>query len=108
MHYWARRKEALEESWKIKYDTLAPHIKSVLGPNKNLLLFQEMLEAVDCPDSSLVCHLMMGFPLVGSLPRSGTLQPHDYETCLESRDTLHGRAVQVEGIHDGVACMGKL
>ena len=58
----------------------------MLGPGKNLLLLQEMLEAIDWPDKQLFHNLCNGFPLVGNLPASGIHRIAD--TSLEPAETL--------------------
>ena len=72
---WTERKRVLDPIWEIQWRRLPPHIRTVLGPKKNLLLFAEMLAAAQCPDENLVACLKGGFPMSGYLPRSGTLRP---------------------------------
>ena len=67
--FWAARKLVLDQEWAVTFRTLPDHVQSVLGPKKNLLLLQEMLQASGSPDSSLIDCLMVGFPLVGCYPK---------------------------------------
>ena len=77
--FWLERKRVLDSEWAERFRTLPEHVQSVLGPKKNLLLLQEMLHACESPDVNLFHNLVQGFPLVGKLPRSGTLPPVEYE-----------------------------
>ena len=88
MIYWAERKEALTAPWAEKLRTLAPHVQAVLGPDQNLLLFEEMLHAAGSPDASLIQHLMEGFAMIGDLPRSNTLPQQAFVKPSESRSSL--------------------
>ena len=82
---WAARKEVLHARWVEKYEQLPLHVQSVLGKGKNLLLGGEMMTAAGSPDQTLVNHLANGFPLVGKLPRSGTLSAHPYTRWKKPR-----------------------
>ena len=85
------RKRVLDLEWTSVFPNLPEHVQSVLGPKKNLLLFREMLEASESPDITLYDNLASGFPLVGKLPRSGTLPRVEYEGMLPMEDFLEGR-----------------
>ena len=62
--------------------------KPVLGPEKNLLLFKEMLCASGSPDVHLPHHLAHGFPLLGTIPPSGTLPLKPAQAPALTRDEL--------------------
>ena len=85
---WAVRKEELRESWNQFFLTLPRHIRMVLGPEKNLFLFEEMLVAAGSPDVSLIRALIEGFRLTGLLDRSGTLKEVPYDTGMLTRGEL--------------------
>ena len=63
--HWRERKRVLDQAWPKMLATLPEHIRSVLGPKKNLLLFSEMAAAAGSPDRSLTTHLAYGFPMTG-------------------------------------------
>ena len=86
--FWIERKRVLDSEWINMFRTLPEHVRSVLGPKKNLLLFREMLVASGSPDESLFECLTTGFPLVGKLPRSGTLPSIQYEGTLLMDDFM--------------------
>ena len=51
--FWMERKCVLDSQWAERFRTLPEHVQSVLGPKKNLLLLQEMLDACESPDVCL-------------------------------------------------------
>ena len=69
-------------------NSLPSHVRQVLGPKKNLLLLREMLVAAGYADETLVADLAQGFPLIGKLPRSGTLPKVSYPLVEETRESL--------------------
>ena len=71
--FWRERKRVTDFEWQREFRTLPAHVQAVLGPDKNLLLLAEMLEASNSPDAQLVDSLRGGFKLVGEIPPSGTL-----------------------------------
>ena len=73
--FWRERKRVTDTEWQREFKALPAHVQAVLGPDKNLLLFSEMLEASGSPDTELVSSLAAGFKLVGEIPPSGTLPP---------------------------------
>ena len=71
--YWAERKRVTAPHWARAFAELPRHVRRALGPDKNLFLFQEMLEASGSPDLDLPRCLAQGFPLLGEYSQSGTL-----------------------------------
>jgi hypothetical protein len=86
--HWAERKDALHDRWRLELATLPRHVQSVLGPEKNLLLLEEMLTAAGSTDVNLVQCLRDGFPLIDKLPRSGTVPSVPYSDPPESLASL--------------------
>jgi len=86
--HWTERKRVLDPAWEVQYRCLPDHIRSVLGPKKNLLLLKELLVAAGSPDELLFDHLLSGFPLIGELYRSGTLPAVPYTGMEESSESL--------------------
>ena len=82
----------LDTIWACAREALPPHVRSVLGPKKNLLLLHELLDAARCPDKSLIDDVTLGFPYVGELPRSGSLPECTYEESAQTRETLRRQA----------------
>ena len=54
------------QAWHTMFAGLPAHVQQVLGPEKNLLLLAEMLQAAGSEDTELVSHLSHGFPLLGA------------------------------------------
>ena len=73
--FWKHRKLVTDPQWQTIFRSLPAHCQSVLGPEKNLLLLKEMLEAIAWPNNTLFRNLCNGFPLVGRLPASGIHAP---------------------------------
>ena len=90
--HWTERKRVTEPAWLRLRGSLHPHVQQVLGPDKNLLLFKEMLRACGSPDVQLPHHLAHGFPLLGKLPRSNTLPNKLPEATSLTRDELLAQA----------------
>jgi len=88
VRHWEERKRVLDPEWERLFWSLPEHLRSVLGPKKNLLLLAELLAAAHHPDSRLIEHLLQGFPLVGRFPRSGTLPPMPYTATTETAQSL--------------------
>ena len=86
---WFERKRVLDPAWRHVWGLLPSHVREVLGPKKNLLLLREMLVSASYADESVVDDLARGFPLIGELPRSGTLPKVSYPSVEE---TLSGVA----------------
>ena len=81
-----------EPAWLRLRGSLDPHVQRVLGPEKNLLLFKEMLCASGSPDVHLPHHLAHGFPLLGTIPPSGTLPLKPAQAPALTRDELIAEA----------------
>ena len=77
VEFWVSRSRVLRAAWAQEFRRLPPHVKSVLGPQRNLLLLGELLCAAGSPGSSLPADLALGFPPVGEVRRSGALPPPD-------------------------------
>ena len=73
--FWRHRQRVTAPAWLAQYAGLPAHVRSILGPEKNLVLLAEMLEAARSPDLELPADLADGFPLVGEIPRSGAMRP---------------------------------
>ena len=85
---WFERKRVLDPAWQHLWEQLPSHVRQVLGPKRNLLLLREMLVAAGYADETLVADLAQGFPLIGKLPRSGTLPEVSYPLVEETRESL--------------------
>ena len=85
---WFERKRVLDPAWQHLWEQLPSHVRQVLGPKRNLLLLREMLVAAGYADETLVADLAQGFPLIGRLPRSGTLPQVSYPLVEETRESL--------------------
>ena len=85
---WFERKRVLDPAWQDLWEQLPSHVREVLGPKRNLLLLREMLVAAGHADETLVADLAQGFPLIGKLPRSGTLPEVSYPLVEETRGSL--------------------
>ena len=94
-NHWQERKRVTEPVWQRLRGSLDPHVQRVLGPEKNLLLFTEMLRACGSPDVHLPHCLAHGFPLLGRLPATGTLPEKPTEESALSRQELLGEAAQI-------------
>jgi hypothetical protein len=78
----------LDPVWLALREPLPSHVQEVLGPKKNVLLLREILVSASYHDESLVDDLARGFPLIGKLPRSGTLPSVPYPPTPETRESL--------------------
>ncbi|CAJ1387287.1 unnamed protein product, partial [Effrenium voratum] len=67
---WTMRAAALKEEELVFKQGMQEHLR-VLMSKKRLLLFQEMLQAVQYPDSELVADIAAGFKLTGWQPQTG-------------------------------------
>ena len=67
---WTMRAAALKEEELVFKQGMQEHLR-VLMSKKRLLLFQEMLQAVQHPDSELVADIAAGFKLTGWQPQTG-------------------------------------
>jgi len=88
IRHWEERKQVLDPEWAHLYRSLPEHVRSVLGPKKNLLILAELLAAAHHPDDLLIENLLQGFHLVGQLPRSGTLPHIPYAATSETARSL--------------------
>ena len=59
---WSRRKTELDAAWAQQYARLPQHVRKVVGPGRNLLLLQEMLEESRTPDPSIPSDVAADFP----------------------------------------------
>ena len=78
---WERRKAELKSDWDRQRELLPQHIQTCLGEQKNLLLWEELIEWADIPDERLLEHLWEGFPILGELERSHTAEPDEDATA---------------------------
>ena len=67
---WTMRAAALKEEELVFKQGMQEHLR-VLMSKKRLLLFQEILQAVQYPDSELVADIAAGFKLTGWQPQTG-------------------------------------
>jgi len=75
LQYWQHRQRVTAPEWRDQYVRLPAHVRAILGPEKNLVLFAEMLKASGSPDAGLPAALAQGFPVVGLVPASGAMRP---------------------------------
>lgn len=66
---WTQRCRDLTADEQVLHQGLDPHLQHVLQ-GKRLLLFKEMLQELQYPDTELVDTICSGFPLTGWLPKS--------------------------------------
>ena len=71
---WTVRAEQLKER-ELDYKNGLPKHMQLLLKNKRLLLFKEMLDAVDFPDKQLVSDLSHGFGISGWQRKTGVFPP---------------------------------
>ena len=102
-NYWKERKRVTEPAWQRLRGALAPHVQRVLGPDKNLLLFTEMLRACESPDVQLPHCLAHGFPLLGNIPATGTLPEKVPEDALPRQELLDEAALINSRVLDRVS-----
>jgi hypothetical protein len=72
---WTARCKELETAERELHNGFAPHLKGVLV-GKRLLPFNEILTALQYPDTELVDTICTGFPLTGWMPKSHVFPPH--------------------------------
>ena len=87
---WAERCRELEEQEQDFHRSLEPHMREVLT-GKRLLLFKEMLLALDYPDKTLVDEISNGFQLSGWLPKSNIF-PTALKRPARSMDAVQSMA----------------
>ena len=87
---WTVRCEELEAQEQELHCSLEPHMREVLS-GKRLLLFREMLLALDYPDQTLVDAISRGFQLSGWLPKSNVF-PTTLKRPSRSMDAVQGMA----------------
>ena len=68
--HWLRRAEQLEPEEQKLHETLPEHLRHVLK-GKRLLVWQELLQHIGYPDTSLISDIQSGFRLSGWLGVSG-------------------------------------
>jgi len=92
LEHWLTRKQQLAKQWEDERNTLAPHVRDILGTQKSIPLLREIMKAADSPDNTFCDDLAQGFPLTGTanISGEGELLPHaDPEI---SRDKLFSDA----------------
>ena len=87
---WTERCRELEEQELDFHRGLEPHMREVLF-GKRLLLFKEMLLALDYPDKTLVDEIGRGFQLSGWLPKSNIF-PTALKRPARSMEAVQGMA----------------
>ena len=87
---WTVRCKELEAQEQELHCSLEPHMREVLS-GKRLLLFREMLLALDYPDQTLVDAISRGFQLSGWLPKSNVF-PTTLKRPSRSMDAVQGMA----------------
>ena len=71
---WNSRAMELAEEEKVHKATLPKHCRDVLA-GERLLLFKEILQSIDYPDTELINHMGQGFELSGWMHKSGVFLP---------------------------------
>ena len=87
--HWEERKRVTDPLWRQAFQRLPWHCQSVLGPEKNLFLLQEMLGSIRWPDAGLVNSLAFGFPIVGQLEPCGILPARVTASKAAAVEELH-------------------
>ena len=90
--FWLRRLVALKEPERALKSSMDSEVSQILK-DKNLLLWEEMLRAVDYPDMGVVRELRDGTDLVGPVERTG-LWPSKFQPALVTVTELHDIAVR--------------
>ena len=84
--YWKQRGESLKAKEVELHKRLHQDVEAVVA-SKNILLFKEMLEAIQYDDLAVVDLLMTGVQVVGTLDRVGIWKPEDRSAKI-SREVL--------------------
>ena len=92
MGFWLWRLVDLKESESELKSSMDIEVAQILK-EKNLLLWEEMLRAVDYPDMGVIDELRGGTDLVGVVERTG-LWPTKFQPALVTVDELHDIAVR--------------
>ena len=83
---WNRRAIELMKDEKLHKASLPEHCAEVLA-SKRPLLFKEILQSIDYPDTELIRHMGQGFELSGWLPKSGVFLPGSRRPAFD-KETL--------------------
>ena len=68
--HWLERKRVLDPMWEYQFRLLPEHVRSILGPKKNLLLLAELLTAAGSPDCAVAPRCRRPTPLRFRMPPS--------------------------------------
>ena len=83
---WNGRAIELMKEEKLHKETLPKHCRDVLA-SKRLLLFKEILQSIDYPDTELISRMGQGFELSGWMHKSGVFLPGNRRPAFD-KDTL--------------------
>ena len=83
---WNSRAMELAEEERAHKAKLPKHCSDVLA-GKRLLLFREILQSIDYPDTELINHMGQGFELSGWMHKSGVFLPGNRRPAFD-KDTL--------------------
>eukprot|EP00438_Fugacium_kawagutii_P007233 Skav218022 [mRNA] locus=scaffold2344:307023:309707:- [translate_table: standard] len=107
---WTNRCRELDAKEKALHSNMEPHLQEVLT-GKRLLVLQEILNDLDCPDKSLVDDIIKGFVLCGWMPKSNVFPSHtkrptqSVESAMKAARGVNQSIVkQVESVQDPELC----
>ena len=92
MGFWLRRLVDFKEDESASKSSMDSEVAQIVKA-KNLLLWEEMLRAVDYPDLGVIEELRDGEDLVGAVEKTG-LWPTKFQPALVTLDELHEIAVR--------------
>ena len=94
--YWRQREMALAGKEQELHARLHPDVEAVVA-SKRILLFQEMLAAIQYDDLAVVDLLITGVQVIGTLGRVGIWKPEDKAALISQATLLKGAgAAQVD------------
>ena len=102
--YWGQREKSLGAKESELHARLHPDVEAVVA-SKRILLFQEMLKAIQYDDLAVVDLLITGVQVIGTLGRVGIWKPEDRSALISQATLLKGaRAAQVDSARVRAVC----
>ena len=104
--------KALEAEEQVIHGNMPPHLRMVLR-GKRVMLFEELLQQISYPDTSIAREMREGFPLYGWLPVSNVFPsnvrvPVLHVSSLESMAHVFSRRTLSAVKSSGTRCMTRL
>ena len=102
--YWNQREKDLRAKEKELHAGLHRDVEAVVA-SKRILLFKEMLEAIQYDDLSVVDLLISGVQVVGTLGRVGIWKPEDRSARISQQTLLKGaKDAQIDAARTRRSC----